>query len=400
MLFALASMAFGADWLVIAGTEEGRDDKPVKLFGFVQPQIEGIVRGDLVDGERPLFNTVNGAGPWSFLMRRARLAARGSIPGTDQRVTYFMMSEFGEVSITRGSPVMITDMTATLSYVPGVRFRIGQGKLPVMEEVVQGVAASLEFIHFSQTLRGLLLENPIEDGQYAGSSYGFRDIGVQAFDGFQSGHVAGSYAVMLSNGGGLHSVDLDAQKDLTVRGEIGWVPEGEKITSGRRKEVKVGLWWQEGSREWEDERHRRMRRGAYVHAEQGKVWTLVEVAQGSGMLEAGRAPPFDGGSIVMAPEGQGWGGVLSTGYRVKLSDVYKFGVKARYDQYHRRTEEAAAHRVFRTGTLGVELNDAKHLRLQLNYELRDLAAPDGSDAAQEIAAAMGDRVSFQVTARF
>lgn len=400
MLFALASAALAGDWLVIAGTEEGREDVPVKLFGFVQPQVEGIVGGELVDGQRPLFNRVNGVGPFSFLMRRARLAARGSIPGTDQRVTYFLMSEFGEVSITRGSPVMITDMTATLSYVPGVRFRVGQGKLPVMEEVVQGVAASLEFIHFSQTLTGLMLENDVVDGQYVGGSYGFRDIGIQAFDGFQEGHLAGSYAVMVGNGAGLHSLDADWQKDLTVRGEIGWVPEGEKHTSGRRKEVKVGAWWLEGSREWEGDRARRMRRGAFLHAEQGKVWTLMEVAQGVGMLEAGRAPPFPGGEVVIAPDGEGWGGLVSAGVRWPVSKKITVGAKARYDQYHRRTETPEARRVFRTSTVGLEVNDAKHLRVQANYELRRLAAPEGPEAAQTLAASMGDRLSFQITARF
>lgn len=400
MLTLLAGAALASDWLVIQGTEEGRADEPIHLFGFVQPQVEGVIGGELVGDERPLFNTVNGAGPWGFVVRRARLAARGSIPGTDQRATYFLMSEFGEVSITRSTPVALTDLTVTLSYVPGARVRVGQGKLPVMEEIVQAVAASFEFVSFSQTLTGLLLENTVQEGQYVGNSFGFRDVGVQVFDGVQTGHLAASYAVMLSNGSGLHAVDGDAQKDLSLRGEVGWVPEGEEQTSGRRRELKVGAWWLEGTRSWEEARHRRMRRGVFLHAEQGQVWTLLELAQGVGMLEAGRAPPFAGGSIQIAPDGEGWGAVLSAGVRQDLSESVTLGLKGRYDQYHRRTETPEAERVFRTGTLGLELTHGKHLRYQANYELRRLAAPEGTDAARELAASMGDRVSLQVTARF
>jgi len=389
--------ALGADWLTIAGSEHGRPDEVLHPFGFVQPQFDAIVGGEEVQDQALIFNTVNGQGPSAFQIRRARLAARGSVPNTHQRVSYFLMTEAGSVSLTRGAPVVFSDMTVTLS-APGARFRVGQGKLPVMEEIVQGVASSLEFIHFSKTLTGLMLENRVVNGAYSGPSFGFRDVGVQVFEGFQEGKLAGSYALMVSNGNGIHAVDVDAAKDVSGRVELAYVTDGERH-SGKREEVKVGAWWLEGTRPVGDDRYRRMRRGAFLHVEQGAAWTLLEWAQGDGMLESGFAPPFPGSEVVIAPEGTGWGAVASAGFRVDVSDV-TLGLKGRYDQFHRRTDVPEAERVFRTGTVGVEVNPHPLVRLQVNYELRRLDAPAGDEAVAVVTDAMGDRVTAQVTARF
>ncbi|MCB9676447.1 MAG: hypothetical protein H6737_15095 [Alphaproteobacteria bacterium] len=405
MLTLLLGSALAADWLTLLGTEEGRKDEPVRVFGFVQPEVVGVVGGERVNGERPLFNTVNGEASTAFVIRRARLGARGSIPKTGQKVTYFILLEAGEVALTRDFPIVATDLSVTLSWIPGARVRAGQMKIPVMEEIVQSVPASLEFVSFSNTLTGLLLENRVDDaGQYVGGAYGFRDVGVQVFDGFQEGRLAGAYAVMLSNGGGVHAADPDEPKDVTVRGELAWVTDGER-TSGRREEVKIGGWWLEGRRELAGETTRRMRRGAFVHVEQGVAWSLVEVAQGVGTLEAGRNPPFAGSPVVMVADGEAWGVVAQGGVRLTApvpgsQTPLSVGLKARYDEFHRRTEDEAAHRVFRTGTLGLELDPVPAVRIQANYEIRRLAAPDGPDAAQALARTMGDRASLQVTARF
>lgn len=404
LLALLMQLATAADWVSIQGSEVGREDKPLVPFGFVQPQFDAHVGGEALDGARPIFNTVNGGGPTGVQVRRARLALRGSVPHTNQRVSYFVMTESGEVSLTRSAPVVFSDMSVSLAAAPGLKFRVGQFKLPAMEEVQQGVAASLEFIHFSNTLTGLMLENPISaEGAYTAGAFGFRDVGLQVFDGFQQGKVAGAYAVMVSNGNGLHAADTDAQKDVTVRGELAWVTGGQQ-QSGRRQEVKLGGWWLEGTRPnaagpSADDRVRRMRRGAFLHVEQGRYWSLIEVAQGVGALEAGRAPPFPSGIAVVVPDGEAWGVVAQGGVRFDIGDT-SLGVKGRYDQFNRRTEDPVALRVFRTGTAGIEFDPVKPVRLQANYELRRMAAPDGDDAAQTVAAAMGDRVMGQVTVSF
>jgi len=410
MLLASLSGAHAADWFTIAATEEGRPDEPVKLFGFVQPQVEWIPGGAVegleaealqpFEGTRPRFNLAYGRSPFTFALHRARLGARGSIPKTDQRVSYYLLAEAGEVSITRASPVVVTDMSVTVSYVPGARVRVGQFKLPVMEEIVQGVASSLEFVHFSNTLQKLMLENPIEGGAYTGGSYGFRDVGVQVFDGGQWGSVAASYAVMASNGAGMHVVDTDEGKDLSARGEVAWVTDGERH-QGRREEVKVGGWWLQGPRTIDDLDVQRVRRGAFLHVEQGWGWALVEVAQGEGALETGFAPPFSGGAVTVAPEGVGWGLVAQGGVRFPLGEQGpQLGLKARFDQYHQQIETPEALRRFRTVSAGVELNPAPAFRVLATWEMRSLAAPEGSADAQAIAASMADRLDLQLTARF
>jgi hypothetical protein len=409
LLFA-GSAAHAMDSHVPLGTELGREDVPLEVFGFLQPQLDGMLGAPVTglqaeglqafNGEPALFNTVAGGGAWSFRVFRARLGARGSLPGTDQRVSYFTLVEAGEVALTRTAPIVPTDLSLTFSYIPGARVRVGQFKLPVMEEIVPPVAGSMEFVHFSTTLVKLLLENPVEDGVYTGGAHGFRDVGVQVFDGFQRGQVAGAYAVMVSNGAGIMSGDMDDAKDVTGRAEIAWVTAGERHDP-RREEVKLGAWRLQGSRALDEERVDRVRQGVFLHVEQGVAWGLVELAQGRGMLEAGRAPPFAGGAVVVVPDGEAWGAVAQAGVRLRPGEGRtELGFKARYDQYHQQTELPEALRIFHTTTLGVELRPVKKLRLQANYELRRLAAPDGTPDAQAIAASMGDRVTLQATARF
>ena len=402
--------ALGMDSHVPLGTELGRPDAPLQVFGFLQPQLDGMLGPPVTgleapplqgfNGEPALFNTVGGGGAWSFRVFRARLGARGSLPGTDQRVSYFTLLEAGEVALTRTAPVVPTDLSLTFSYIPGARIRVGQFKLPVMEEIVPPVAGSLEFVHFSTTLVKLLLENPVEDGAYTGGAHGFRDVGVQVFDGFQRGQVAGAYAVMVSNGAGMMSGDTDDAKDVTGRAEIAWVTAGERHDP-RREEVKLGAWRLQGSRELDGARVDRVRQGAFLHVERGVAWGMAEVAQGRGVLEAGSAPPFVGGAVVVVPDGEAWGAVVQAGVRLRPGGgETELGFKARHDAYHQQTELSEALRIFRTTTLGVELRPVKRLRLQANYELRRLEAPDGSPDAQAIAESMGDRVVLQATARF
>lgn len=410
LLTGLVPAALAGDPLTVLGSEVGRPDEPFTPIAFVQPQIEGVlaepVRGLQAEplkpynGERAAFNTVGGAGaPWSFRVFRARFGGRGSIPGTDQRVSWFFLLEAGDVALTRTSPVVPTDLSLTLSYIPGARVRAGFFKLPVMEEILPPVPVALEFTHFTTTLSRLLLENPIEDGQYTGGAFGFRDVGVQVFDGFQTEQFAGSYAVMVSNGHGQIGPDIDPYKDITGRVELAWVNGGERHQV-RRKEVKVGGWHLQGKRSVDETPTERVRQGLFLHVEQGVAWGLVEAARGWGMLETGLAPPFVGGGPTVVPDGTGWGVAGQTGVRFSLpGDAGTLGLKGRYDEYRQQPDVPEDLRVFRTLTGGVEWNPAPKLRLLADYEHRTLSAPDGPTDAQTIGETMGDRVTLQVTAR-
>jgi hypothetical protein len=411
MLTLALSLGLGlaADWGAILGTEEGRPDEPVRVFGFVQPQVE-LIPGQTAEGlspalaayedQVPSFNLAYGRGPWTFSLHRARLGVRGSVPKTKQRVSYFAMFGSGEVGLIRGESVAMTDFSVTFKVAPGARVRVGQFKLPVMEEIVPSAPVALEFVHFSNTLSRLLLENTIVDGVPTGQAWGFRDVGVQLFDGVQAGSWAASYALMVSNGAGPSAVDADAAKDVSGRAEVAFVTDGER-TDPRREEIKVGGWWLQGRRVVDGEEGvRRMRRGAFVHVEQGVAWGLFEVAQGVGALEIGQQPPFAGSPTLVVSDAEAWGVVGQGGLRIGLGDTATLGAKARLDQYHQQTELPEALRVFRTATMGLEVDPYPTVRLQANLELRQLRAPDGSADAQAIAAALGPRWTGQATVMF
>jgi hypothetical protein len=380
----------------------------VKVFGFVQPEIAGNTGGpatgltgtplEAFEGVRPLYNR-SGQGALTFGVRRARLAARGALPGSDNRVNYFMMAEFGVLGLTRDAPVVLTDASVTLSYVPGARLRVGQFKLPVMEEVYGSVPAVHPFTNFSTTLVRLLLEHPIRGTDYAGGADGFRDVGAMVFDGFQTERWAGSYAVMVSNGSGINRLDDDASKDVSGRVEVARVLGGERADMWR-KEVRVGGWGSYGRRGVDEARVDRLRVGGFAHAELGRAWTLVEVAGGEGALDLGAQPPFPGQPIRVAAEGGAWGVVAQAGVRLPYDEKGRVGLQARFERYEQLRSVAADHRIFVNATGAVEVSPARNLRFILDYELRTLRAPSGSDAARALAANFGDRVTLQTTARF
>lgn len=405
----LLGRAQAAESLLPQATELGQPDAPIKIGGFLQPQVDWML-GDPVqglkspglsgfNGDLPAFNTVGGSSQLSFRLFRARLGARGSMPGTDQRINWFTLFEFGEVPITRASPVVPTDLSVTFSYIPGARIRVGQFKLPVMEEIVPPLTA-FEWVHFSNTFTGLLSENRIVNGAYVGGAYAFRDVGIQVFDGFQQGALAGGYALMLSNGDGILSGDTDGHHDLSGRFELAWVLDGER-TDPRRQEVKVGAWRLQGKRDVGNQTFDRVRQGVFLHVEIKPVWALIELASGQGMLETGSGPPFAGGTVGLASQGEAWGIVGQGGMRLDLPPKWgELGLKLRYDRFDRQTEDAVAERIFQTMTGGVEYDPVPKLRLQANYEWRTVEAPGASGDALVLADAMGDRVTVQVTARF
>lgn len=415
LVSALACLVFpmsasAMDTTAVMATELGRPDRGLVPIGFLQPQVDAMLGGPVHgleaeglrahNGETAAFNTVQGGGSTLLRVFRARLGARGSIPGTDQKVSYTALFEAGDNALTRADPVVPTDLSVTLSYIPGARVRVGQFKLPVMEEIAAPVASHLEFVHFSTTMMRLLMENPIQDGAYTGGASAFRDVGMQVFDGMQSGQLGAAWAVMVSNGSGIMAGEPDNAKDVSGRLEVAWVTDGERHDPNR-EEVKLGAWHLQGTRPWEDGREDRVRQGLFVHVEQSVAWGMAEVARGRGMLEAGLAPPFQGGGPVVVPDGEGWGAVIQGGGRIRLGDrAGRLGLKARYDRYMQQTENTEALRVFQTTTFGVELDPVQKLRLQANYELRRLDAPNGSADAKAIAESMGDRVTVQATARF
>lgn len=407
-LALLTSTAHAADWQYIIGTEPDPEAPAVRLFGFMQPEFSlntgGPATGlggtplERFEGVRPLYNRA-GEESATFGVRRARLAARGSIPHSDNKINYFVMAEFGVLGLTRTAPVVLTDASLTLSYIPGARIRVGQFKLPIMEEIYGAVPSVHPFTNFSTTLVRLLLENPIRGEEYLGGADGFRDIGAMVFDGFQSEKWAGNYAVMVSNGSGINRLDDDNAKDVAGRVEVARVFEGERHDMWRQ-EARVGAWGSYGRRPTVEDRVDRVRFGGFANLDLDRVWTLIEVAGGSGALELGPQPPFPGEPVRFVGQGTAWGVVAQSGVRLPYDDKGRVGVQGRFERFEQLRDTPGDHRIFLNLTGAIEVSPARNLRFILDYEHRTLRAPAAGEAAQALAAGFGDRVTLQATARF
>lgn len=406
LLFAAAlafpNRASAADWPIIQGTEVGQPESPLRLFGFAQVTTEWIADGRVgaleskalapYSGERPAFNTLEDGSTWGVVVRRARPGLRGAIPGTDRRVSYFLLAELGSAAIARDGPTL-TDAAITLSYIPGARVRLGQFKLPMMDETVEANPIAAEWVNFSLPAAALVLENEVKGGRFVGNASGFRDVGAQVFDTFQWKKLALSYAVMASNGN--RRLDSDDAKDVTARTSVAWVFSGA-ASDPHRQELAAFAWAQRGERNVDGVDVQRTRSGAGVHLELEPIRIRAEVVHAIGALTLGPNPPFPGSPIAVAPTGRAVGGYLQA--RVRVLPRLRLGL--RYDELHRQIEDDAALRVFRSLTPMVEYDVVPRVRLQATYEHRFIDAPHGSADARAIVASAAGRAAAQVTVVF
>lgn len=399
------SPARAADWLLLQGTEAPDAGAP-RPWGFVQALGEGVVGGGPVegltsealaafDGQVPSFNRVGtGDATYGLSIRRARVGLRGAIPGTDGKVGALLAAELGDNGLTRLDPVVLTDASITVSLLPGARVRIGQFKLPLGEEALEMNPIAAEFINLSTATSGLLLENPSSGGVTTSGSSGFRDLGLSVFDGRALGRGAISYAAMVSNGH-MGTLDMDNSKDYSAR--LSWSP---RVWRGgpldpHRDEWGVYGFWQEGRRDLDGVEVRRSRRGLGAQIEQGGFRARAELIDAVGAIELGASPPFPGQPVAVSADGRATGGAAFVHGERGL-----WGAGLRYDTLWRLTESPADLRVFQTVTLDLQAELSPRARLMLDYERRWLRAPGGSEDAQTLAAAMGDRVLLQAVAVF
>ena len=146
VLCGAASPAQAADWLMLTGTEAGRPERAFHPFGFFQLAIEKQLGAEPVNGlnadalqpfngELASFNDLEE--PYELSLRRARVGARGLVPGTGKRINFLISAEAGFNSATRDVGIVLMDASVTLNYIPGVRLRFGQMKLPTMDEAIE-----------------------------------------------------------------------------------------------------------------------------------------------------------------------------------------------------------------------------------------------------------------------
>lgn len=399
----------------------------------------------------------------TFQIQRARIGVRGAL-AEEEKISYFLLAEYGNNGITQpgggAGRVTLTDATVTFSHIKGAKIRVGQMKVPMSEEVYQGIMA-FNYINLTSIANQQLIERPMwTDGnapcmvtpnplgapapqlsdplylqfcnggsqtQFRSAAVAARDTGIQVFDSFRSGPWENSYAILVGQGGA-NKDDRDDNLDTTI------YVSAEKIFGGMKvfqKGYKLYAWRTVGKRtiydsftlnsggtslEAAEREYDRKLTGIGGTYFDGKYRFWAEYIEVDGMIfngstggavpgavnGVGPAPPtipFPAGSIVAQfktePEGEGDGGYLDFGYRIK-PDVE---LDIRYDWYNRVTNMAAANEFkFETWTLGAQYFFSPTTKFIINYEKRSVEAPGlpSTDPANIIADDTDDRISAQV----
>ena len=439
--------AFASNWFQLQNSE-APGAPAYKFWGFIQPQFisnqGGAVNGIAApaglaayNGQTPLFNEVapDNKNQNQLQIFRARPGLRGVIPGTDEKINYFLLAELGNNGLTRDRPVM-TDATVSFNYIPGARIRAGLGRLPMGEEAMLGEPA-LDFINFTGVTNGLLNENfvipyvnntrthspawgvPLQQSQVVGAVGAFRDVGVEVYDWFTLGQWEYSYALMASQGNGVSfdSAPNSGNNDVTGRLQASYIFAGK---GPRREDVTVFAWHQSGGRAYGANTYSRVREGMGAKYVQGKLRLGGEYIRGQGMIYLGKNPPFNdlGGTafepvdlVAAASTNESNGYYLDMGWKLDSN----WEADLRYDVYDRLSNSAYDERIFKTVTVGGQYFYSPALRFIMNYEFRTQIAPDattpgmtGTAAAQKtqltdagiLANSLGNRLSLQLTYQF
>jgi hypothetical protein len=402
-----------ADWVMIGGSEEGRPDSAFTPIAFTQlvaestpfaQPVSGLTSEPLAgfNGKLASFNQVSAV---NLDVRRLRLGARGTAPLTQGAVTYFVAVEAGHNATTRGVNVNLIDASLSVHALPGVRVRVGQFKLPTMDETLESNPLTADFTSFSLLVSQLMLEQPVTDGAFSRPAFANRDLGVMLFNShllpasvpIVGDHVELSWALMGSQGfvGG---VDVDDGKDLTARASASWLFPSQKRTSPWRQEISVFAWAQLGTRtvdvEGETTVAERNRRGVGLHTRAFGIRGRFEAVAAGGMLFLGASPAFAGQPVSIDPEGTAWGFAADVG----VEHLGPFEVDARLEQVVRGDVETPAGRVFRNVVVGAQYKFTEQAKLMFNYSFRHIEAGAGSPAdVRTILDSIGDLASLQLS---
>lgn len=452
MTVLLPAVSYGANWLMLQGTEPPNAAPTVQVWGFLQPsysKTDGTeLKGGGWAGQDAVFNLIapDLETESQFYVQRARIGVRGQNFPLNADVNYLVLVEFGNNGVTsgEGGGGKLTDASVTLNHLPGMRIRVGQFKSPGAEEALQAVPYVSPYVNFTNVTDTLLLERffdrtgiPTNPGgsctvalggtadscanRSNGAVGAFRDIGVQLFDTFYVGTWEHSYAVMIGNGNGIARGDNDDNKDTyaylaTERVFTGEGPLRDSLKffiwnqSGKRTLVSGGTGAQNGvsgAAGTADEFDRK-RRGVGVAFRESGYRVMAEYVKADGMIfdgtDGGAVPgaannartAFAGFNIAPVDEADGY--YLDIGYRL----LPALELNARHDLLNRRTETTAAERKFTTTTLGFQYFFDKRNRLTVNYEQREAEAPNlsGTDPANLVLDSVDDRWSLQLTSTF
>ncbi len=452
-----AQYAQAANWLQLYNTEPPGVAPAVKVWGFVQPDyasaqgnaVTGLMGPPSVtafNGTVPNFNLI---GPDlkssnTFNLLRARIGMRGTLSPLDDKLTYFVLAEFGNNGLTHFSgkhPVM-TDAFVTWNASEVARFSIGLQKVPGGWESRVGIPV-LPFVNYSTASLQNTLERFISPNaavtattnggyQFVPSSsnvegYGaFRDIGVKVFNWFNRGPWEYAYAFMVGNGGPITSTSSTNGLDTYGMLRTSYVFDGK---GPYRNDAGVWAWFHNGQRKinqigthdikrWgvggEYSRNQRKTGGYSMHAGymHASGWIL---APAPFQYDGSTASNYTGPALGAYNNLTQW--TIYPGSNNTSSGVYAQGgyfvahnieLQLRYDEYNRLKNDPALQRDFKTWTVGAQYYLTNNTRLTLNYAIQKLTVPHPDaitnpvqrNNAQAIARSMGNRLDLQLTAQF
>ncbi len=425
--------AHAANWVDVIGTEPAKAPK-LKPFGFVQPTYTYYDASTLsgmggaaasANGQyqiqnmaQPSFNKTEQA-----QLLRAQFGLRGRI---NDKINYFLLTDVGNNLTTVQHPLMVTDASVTLSYIPGAKIRAGLFKLPTGEEALVSNPIAFSYVYYSAVTSALVQESFYHDvagtptgcaaligahsldcGAVIAGNNAFRDWGIQVFDSFRKDKWELGYAGMVSNGNEIENFgDNNSSKDLTGRLQLSYVFAGQ---GPLRQDANVFAWHQSGKRTYGGTDYDRTREGVGFRVTKGPFRTSGEYIRGEGMIAAGPNPPVlpAAGNLEppynlnIAPTGKADGWYLEGGWRI----FPKWEIEARYDVFDRNYDDAAAERLFKTWTLGGQYFINKNTRVTLNYEWRTAEVPNPQamtnavqrSNAEAVVNNLGNRLSMQLT---
>lgn len=403
-----APASFATNWFQLQNNEQP-GAPAYTLWGFIQPTYTYIdaktVQGITAPAGTAAYNGQvylgNLVGPdltntEQLQILRARPGVRGVVPGTDEKINYFVLAELGNNSLTRERHAVLTDATMTFNYIPGARVRVGLGRLPLGEEAMQGVQL-MDYINFTNVTDGLLNErfvtpytssrpkSPILGVQYKqskvnGAMGGYRDVGVEAYDWFNQGRWEYAYALMVSQANGIgFNQDLNSgNHDVTGRVQAAYVFEG---SGPKREDVTAYAWHQEGKRAYNGTDYDRVREGIGAKYLRHGLRLSGEYIRGKGMIYIASVPQFNdiGGATAFEPvdlmavesSNKASGYYLDAGWKF----ARQWEVDLRYDEFNLMTNSAFDERKKTTWTLGGQYFYSPKVRFALNYEVRNVKVP-------------------------
>lgn len=413
--------AYAKDWVMLLGTEPNKEQKQRKML-FLQPQYATTLGSSKLsagpfEGRKGIFN-LNGPefrDSSSLQIVRAFAMARGNVPKTNGKLSYFGMLDFGKTLMTgserttdHSTNIQLADLSLTLNNLFISKVRLGQFITPGSNEMMKAVHV-YDFINFTNfTLFTMLDWNMpgVGDGTTANRpsrpNSGFRDIGFMLFDKLSLKSTEHTYSIMLGNGNGITRWENDGHLDIHWRYRLAW-------TIADKKKLEFVLWGTEGKRDLDVS-------GVSTTFKRRRVGSDLELSLSDWRLELGYG--HADGVIFHGTFGAGQPGIVSQsgtvasfltlgdetarGYQIAVNYDYtkQYTFSARYDLINYGLKNAANERIFDTFTLSTQykFSPTSPTRLVLNYELRNAEAPELPDThvVNQFLSGVNDRISLNL----